>query len=337
MPTGAPSGDNVPDAADLVSPLRPVVLSGRYVMLSRVHGDARQLPDRRREHRVSDKQTGSSTTALQVLCPAGLGALPPSVLRSITQATAAPSQLSSFQTLVAAQIQPNVALMRTVGLAARLNAQYDVPAIARLNLDLAPQLRGLDITKAAGLTSSLNAALATFGPQRAMFDAINASGLGGHNSAFAAQAAQVVSSQQSISGLVARTSGGAAMAELFGTLSRHSQVQAHLGSFAVNPDTATLLRGSTRVAGRRYDAYLDGLPARPIARRAAVARHGGNTQTGLLIAESLTAAGLDDDDREELAEQLTVVTLEAWQAGPADAVTTSSKRLPNSTQACPTG
>jgi Predicted pPIWI-associating nuclease len=43
-----------------------------------------------------------------------------------------------------------------------------------------------------------------------------------------------------------------------------------------------------------------------------------DTQTGLLIAESLTAADLDDGDRDELAEHLSVVTLEAWQTGPAD-------------------
>jgi len=269
---------------------------------------------------VSDKQTGVSVAAAsQALRSASVGAFPLSTLRSITEAAAALSQLPSFQTLAAARIQPNVAMMQTAVLAAKLGARYEVPAIARVAVDLAPQLRGNDILNAAGIASSLDAALATFRPQRVMFDAINAAGLGRHNAAFAAQAAQIVSSQESISRLVASSGGGAAMAGLFATMGRYGQVQAHLGSFAADPDIATLLRGSTRVAGRRYDAYLNGLPARPIARRAAVARHGGDTQTGLLIAESLTAADLDDDDRDELAEQLTVVTLEAWRTGPADA------------------
>ena len=289
-----------------------VILAGMRVMLN----DAGQG----KEHLVSDKQTGvSAATASQTLRGASVGAFPPSTFRSITEAAAALSQLPSFQTLAAAGIQPNVAMMQTAGLAAKLSARYEVPSIARVAVDLAPQLRGIDIMNAAGIASSLDAALATFRPQRVMFDAIIASGLGRHNAAFAAQAAQILSSQQSIGRLVASSGRSAAMAGLFATMGRYGQVQAHLGSFAVDPAIATLLRGSTRVAGRRYDAYLNGLPARPMARRAAVARHAGDTQTGLLIAESLTAAGLDDDDRDELAQQLTVVTLEAWQTGPADA------------------
>lgn len=289
-----------------------VSVSDCYVMLSGLHRDAKRRPTRK-EHAVR------TAAASQAFRGAAVGVLLPSTLRSVAQASAALSQLPSFQPLAAAHIQPNVALMQTASLAVKLGAQYDVPAITRLAASLAPQLRGIDIVKAAGITSSLDAAMATFGPQRAMFDAIAAAGLGRHSAIFAAQAAQILSSQDSISRLVAGAGGGAAMAELFGALGRYGQVQAHLGSFAADPDTPTLLRGSTRVAGRRYDAYLDGLPARPIARRAAVARQGGDTQTGLLIAESLTAAGLDDDDRDELAEQLTVVTLEAWQTGPSDA------------------
>ena len=45
----------------------------------------------------------------------------------------------------------------------------------------------------------------------------------------------------------------------------------------------------------------------------------GDAQSGLLIAESLTADGLDDDGRQELAETFTAVALEPWQAGPTDA------------------
>ena len=241
---------------------------------------------------MSDKQTGVSAAAAasQALRSAAAGALPSSTLRSVIEATAALSQLPSFQTLAAAHIQPNVALMPTAGLAVRLGAQYDIPAMTSPAVDLAPQLRGIDIVKAARIASSLDATMAAFQPQRAMFDALNAAGLGRHNAVFVAQAAQILSSQEAISRLVARAGGGVAMVELFGTLGRYGQVQAHLGSFAADPGTAPLLRGCTRIAGRRYDAYLDGLPARSIARRAAVARHGGDTQTGLLIAESLTAA-----------------------------------------------
>lgn len=268
---------------------------------------------------MSDKQADvSAAAASQALRSAALGPLPPSTLSSVAEATAALSQLPSFQALAAAHSQPNVALMQTAGLAASLGAKYDIPAITRIAVDMAPQLRGIDIVKTAGIASSLNAAMAAFGSQRAVFDAIQASGLSGHNGVLAAQAAQIVSSQEAISQLVARSFGGAALTGLFDTLGRYGQVQAHLGSFAADPGIATLLRGATRAAGRRYDAYLDGLPARPITRRAAVARQGGDTQTGLLIAESLTADGLVAEDRGVLAEQLTV-TLEAWQTGPADA------------------
>ena len=257
--------------------------------------------------------------ASHTLRSASIGALPSSTLRSIIDAATALSEAPSLQTLALASIQPNVAMMHTAGLAAKVGAQYDVPVIARLVAELAQQPSGIDIMKAAGIASSLDAALATFRPQRVIFDAINAAGLNRPNATFAAQAAQILSSQESISRLVANAGGGATTAGLFATMSRYGQVQAHLGSLAADPDIATLLRGSTRVAGRRYDAYLSGLPPRPTARRAAVACFGGDTQTGLLIAESLTASGLDDDDRDELADQLTVVTLEAWQTGPANA------------------
>src|SRR5665647_764317 len=114
-----------------------------------------------KEHLVSDKQTGvSAATASQTLRGASVGAFPPSTFRSITEAAAALSQLPSFQTLAAAGIQPNVAMMQTAGLAAKLSARYEVPSIARVAVDLAPQLRGIDIMNSAGIASSLDAALA---------------------------------------------------------------------------------------------------------------------------------------------------------------------------------
>jgi hypothetical protein len=136
------------------------------------------------------------------------------------EAAAALSQPPSLQTLAAAGIQPNVAMMQTAGLAAKLSARYEVPSIARVAVDLAPQLRGIDIMNAAGIASSLDAALATFRPQRVMFDAIINAGLGRHNAAFAAQAAQILSSQESISRLVASSGSSAAMAGLFATMGR---------------------------------------------------------------------------------------------------------------------
>jgi len=169
---------------------------------------------------------------------------------------------------------------------------------------------------AVGIGRQLTAALDTFAPQRA---ALNAAvvGLSGRQDPFAAQLGQIVSSQDAISRLVL----GADLVKssaLFNSLGRYGQIQASLGAFAA-VDHTTLLRGLTRVPGRRYDSYLEGLPAKPIARRAAVARFGGDAQSGMLIAESLTAVGLDDDDREELAEQYTVEVLEPWQTGPTRA------------------
>ena len=167
---------------------------------------------------MRDEQTGVAAAAAS---QASVGALPSSTLRSITDAATALSQLPSLQTHEVASIQPNVAMMHTAGLAAKVGAQYDVPVIARLVAELAQQPSGIDIMKAAGIASSLDAALATFRPQRVIFDAINAAGLNRPNATFAAQAAQILSSQVSISRLVADAGGGAATAELFATLSRY--------------------------------------------------------------------------------------------------------------------
>lgn len=147
--------------------------------------------------------------------------------------------------------------------------------------------------------------------------AVNAAGFGAQTSLAAAQAAQIVSAQDSLARL-ATTSISASMADLFDSLIRYGQVQAHLGAFAVDVGAPVMLRGYTRLAGRRYDCYLDGLPARPIAKRATVARLGGDAQTGLLVAEALTS-DIDDDERDELTERFSVVSLEAWETGPAAA------------------
>lgn len=148
--------------------------------------------------------------------------------------------------------------------------------------------------------------------------AVSAAGYGTQMSLVAAQAAQIVSAQHSLARLVATTSVSASMAGLFDSLTRYCQVQAHLGAFAVDVDAPVMLRGYTSLAGRRYDSYLDGLPARPIARRATVARLGGDAQTGLLVAEALTS-DIDDDERDDLTERFSVVSLEPWETGPAAA------------------
>jgi len=69
---------------------------------------------------------------------------------------------------------------------------------------------------------------------------------------------------------------------LFDTVSRYSQVQLQLGELA-GVKHAQLLHGLTKASGRRYDSYLAGLPGRPIARRAAVARFAGDAQSGMVV------------------------------------------------------
>lgn len=161
------------------------------------------------------------------------------------------------------------------------------------------------------------ATAATYSVRSAMTDAFASGGLSARNALVAGQAAQIISAQDSITRLAATTNISASMAGLLDSISRYSQVQADLSRFAVDIEAPVMLRGYTALAGRRYDSYLDSLPARPIARRAAVARFGGNAQTGLLVAEALTS-DVDDDEREDLTERFAAVSLEAWQRGPAD-------------------
>ena len=165
---------------------------------------------------------------------------------------------------------------------------------------------------------SLARIVAAASPRHHTLEAARTAGLSLQTSLAVAQAAQIVSAQDSLARIVATTRLSASMAGLFDSLTRYGQVQAHLGAFAVDVDAPVMLRGYTSLAGRRYDSYLDGLPTRPNARRATVARLGGDTQTSLLVAEALTAE-IDDDEREDLTERFSVVSLEAWQTGPATA------------------
>lgn len=138
--------------------------------------------------------------------------------------------------------------------------------------------------------------------------------------ALAKQATQILSAQTSLQRFAENAVGAAPLADLYNTLGQFGLVQAHLGAHAIKPDPLSMLRGATRSAGHLYDAYLEGLPPRPIRRRADVALYGGIAQSGLLVIESLTSEQLTDDDRDELAEQMApVVELQPWQTGPAQA------------------
>jgi hypothetical protein len=92
--------------------------------------------------------------------------------------------------------------------------------------------------------------------------AVNAAGFGAQTSLAAAQAAQIVSAQDSLARL-ATTSISASMADLFDSLTRYGQVQAHLGAFAVDVGAPVMLRGYTRLAG----------PVRLLPRRPAGSAH----------------------------------------------------------------
>jgi len=234
---------------------------------------------------------------------------------------------------------------------------YGLPEVTRMIDRISTRLSAVDVARTAGLSSTLasmmpassmrsafadlgpsstNAALAAqmsqlssernnlariaalYTPRSALLEAVSTAGLSAQTALVAAQAAQIVSAQDSLARIVATAGVSASTAGLFDSVTRYGQVQAHLSAFAVDVEAPVMLRGYTRLAGRRYDSYLDGLPARPIARRATVARLGGDAQSSLLIAEALTAE-IDDDEREDLTERLSVVSLEAWQTGPAAA------------------
>jgi len=100
------------------------------------------------------------------------------------------------------------------------------------------------------------------------------------------------------------TKTSAATAALMAGITKPGSSKLLLGSAGTSDFRRTsptaLLAPSQPVAGRPYDAYLDGLPTRSITRRPAVARDRSDTQTGLLIARSPTL-------------------VEAWQTGPVDA------------------
>lgn len=197
---------------------------------------------------------------------------------------------------------------------------YRTPSMIKLIEGITPKLTGIDLLKTSGMASQLERMIATLAPQRAALDALATAQLAQYNP-LRDQMLQLVSAQESVGRLFAGINYSTALAGLLETVGRYGQVQSHLASVTIRPEFLHVLRGHTTRSGRYYNSYLDGLPTRPIARRATVARQAGDAQTGLLIAESLTAPDLDEDNREELAERLATTVLEPWQTGPADART----------------
>lgn len=225
------------------------------------------------------------------------------------------SQAPTFKILAGLQQHPSFATLDALVNGTSFAKTFDTPVIQNWSAAIGSHVRVAEFAQVQSLAQQLTA-LDAFAPQRAAFVAA-AVGLSRHQDVFAAQLGQIVSAQDSIARLVARIDLVKTSA-LFDTIGRYSQVQMQLGAFAA-VDHTSLLRGLTRVPGRRNDSYLDGLPGRPITRRAAVARFAGDAQSGMVIAESLTSIGLDDDDREELADEFTTEVLELWQTGPSQA------------------
>jgi hypothetical protein len=313
--------------------------------------------DGEREAPVSDPTPATSVATLaKALRTAQGDALPASTVTMLAQLTSDMARLTSMPALrtpvdagllaaVARVPMPRYELPEVTRLMNRIPAHLtgvDFGRSAALNAVLAsvgPASSRSDIFAKLGVASGANAAVAAqlsqmlsqrnalagvvataaaHSASSAVNDAFAASGLSARNALVAAQAAQIVTAQDSIARLVATTNINASVAGLLDTLTRYSQVQTHLGAFAVDVEAPVMLRGYTRLAGRRYDSYLDSLPPRPIARRATVARFAGEAQTGLVVAEALTS-DIDDDEREDLTERFDLVSIEAWQSGPAAA------------------
>lgn len=227
----------------------------------------------------------------------------------------AASQSPAFKTLAGLQQHSSFVGLQAAVNAASFAKTFDTATIQRRSAAVGPHVRVGELAHVQTL-GQLTAALDAFAPQRTAL-AATAVGLSRNQYVIAAQFGQIVSAQDSIARLVAGTDLVKTSA-LFDTIRRYSEIQMQLGAFAA-VDRPSLLRGLTRVPGQRYDSYLGGLPGRPIARRAAVARFAGDTQSGMVIAEGLSSVGLDDDGRDELADEFTTEVLEPWQTGPSQA------------------
>lgn len=238
-------------------------------------------------------------------------------LSGLTSALAV-SQSPAFKAVLGSQRLPSSGALDALMNVTSFAKTFDRPALQKLSAAIGPHfdVAAFAQVESLSLGDRLTSALDAYAPQQAAIaDAV--AGLSRLQDIFAAQFAQIASAQETIGRLVAGTDLLKTSA-LLESISRYSQIHMQLAAFSAVDQTG-LLRGLTRVAGRRYDSYLDGLPARPIARRAAVARFAGDSQSGMVIAESLTSVGLDDDDREELADGFRTQVLEPWQTGPSQA------------------
>jgi len=186
---------------------------------------------------------------------------------------------------------------------------FELPGITAWSAVLGSSFRFSELQSAVSIGRPLTLALESFAVQRVGLSA-QIAGLGVQGNLANAQLGQVLSTQNALTRFVVGA-GLIKSSSLFDALGRLGQVHAVLGSFA---DTvhAPWLRGITRIPARRYDSYLERLPAKPNHRRAAVAQFGGDAQSGLLIVESLTTVGVDEDEREEITELYTAEVLEPW-------------------------
>jgi hypothetical protein len=220
--------------------------------------------------------------------------------------------LATFQT------SSSFAMLENFGKINRIADAHTLPSALRMLDGISPKTPSHLFLGPAHTISLLNEIVANFGSHRTALDAIAAAQMAQYN-VFGEQMRQILSAQDSIAKLLGELDYKPALIGLLNSVNRYGQVQTHLAELSIRHSNLDLLRGYTTLPGQRYDRYLQGLPARPIARRATVARQAGDAQSGLIIAESLTASDLGVDDREELAEHFTATVLEPWQTGPAQA------------------
>jgi hypothetical protein len=210
------------------------------------------------------------------------------------------------------------AAFRDLQIGGHLAEKFQKSIVANFSNLILPNSISLSIVQASGIMSQLEKIQATFVPQLVGLNNMYSAEMG-LSEVFRKQIEQLVSAQNSINQLINTANISTSAIKLFESVERYGQTNAHLAAATIQSGQTPLLRGNTAYASRLYNSYLESLPARPIARRAAVAQYAGDTQTGLLIAESLTTPSTDTGAQEILAEQLNSTVLEPWQSGPAEA------------------
>lgn len=155
-----------------------------------------------------------------------------------------------------------------------------------------------------------------FSPGSTILDALSAS-LVTRNTIWQRQIEQILSARHSILGFAARDSVAPAVKMMSDTVVRYAGVQTILSPVvAANGSTTEFMRGYSALPGIRYDTFLGRLPGRPSPRRVAVARHAGDMQSGLLVAETLTGPDLAEEEASVLAEEFAEDVLEPWKQAP---------------------